>query len=271
MEHFEVDGAVIEYLVQGNGEPVLLIPMSLIADGLGVPLLAQPELASCYQLIHYHRRGYMGSTLGPEPLTVGRQAKDAAALLRHLDVKTAHIVGDSYGGNIALQLAVDAPEMVHSLALLEPSIIIPRRRAILLQKLLSFLPTLRPGFKRRLVAFLLHRAIGSSWRTVLELAVPGATKQAVADLDTFIKELPYVPEWKLEPQQVAMLCQPVLSVLGVRSLQLMIDARKLLHIWFPQTEDFEAQSTHLLQMEDPQGVAHGLVEFFTRHPIDSMG
>ena len=34
MQHFEVDGAVIEYQVQGNGEPVLLIPPSLVIDGL---------------------------------------------------------------------------------------------------------------------------------------------------------------------------------------------------------------------------------------------
>ncbi len=72
MERLEVDGALIEYEVHGNGEPVLLIPLSIIIDGLGCPLLAEPELASRYRLIHYHRRGYMGSTLGSEPLTVTR-------------------------------------------------------------------------------------------------------------------------------------------------------------------------------------------------------
>jgi hypothetical protein len=39
---------MIEYQVEGDGEPVLLIPPSLIIDGLGHPLLAEPELAFHY-------------------------------------------------------------------------------------------------------------------------------------------------------------------------------------------------------------------------------
>src|SRR5512135_1487030 len=118
MEHLKIDDAMIEYQVQGHGEPVLLIHPSLIADGLDRPLLAQPELASRYQFIHYHRRGWMGSTLGPEPLTIACLASDAVMLLRYLGVSTAHVVGHSIGGLIALQLALDAPKLVYSLALL---------------------------------------------------------------------------------------------------------------------------------------------------------
>lgn len=120
MEQLEVNGAVMKYEVHGVGEPVLLIHLSVLADGLVTPLLAQPELASRYQLIHYYRRGYLGSSLGSQPLTAAVEAGDAAALLRHLGVKTAHVVGHSFGGSITLQLAVDAPDLVHSLALLEP-------------------------------------------------------------------------------------------------------------------------------------------------------
>ena len=38
MEHLEIDGAVIEYEVHGEGEPVLLSPVSVIGDGLGRPV-----------------------------------------------------------------------------------------------------------------------------------------------------------------------------------------------------------------------------------------
>src|SRR5512143_254916 len=102
MERVQVDGAMIEYEVRGSGEPVLLIHLSVLADGLARPLFAEPELTSRYQLIHYHRRGYMGSTRGTEPLTIARQASDAAALLRHLGVRSAHVVGHSFVGTIAL-------------------------------------------------------------------------------------------------------------------------------------------------------------------------
>jgi pimeloyl-ACP methyl ester carboxylesterase len=53
---------------------------------------------------------------------IARQAQDAACLLRELGAQRAHVVGHSYGGVLALQLAVDAPDLVHSLALLEPAL-----------------------------------------------------------------------------------------------------------------------------------------------------
>ena len=84
--------------------------------------MREPALAR-YRLIRYHRRGYAGSSK-PEPgasVSIGKQAADAVALLRHLRIERAHIVGHSYGGVIALQLALDAPQVVHSLTLLEPA------------------------------------------------------------------------------------------------------------------------------------------------------
>src|SRR5512139_2786405 len=109
MERLQVSGTAIEYQVQGNGEPVLLISGGLVIDGLARPLFAEPELASHYQLIHYRRRGYAGSSLPSQPQTIAEQAGDAATVLGHLEVKAAHVVGHSVSALIALQLALDAP------------------------------------------------------------------------------------------------------------------------------------------------------------------
>ena len=65
MERVKVNGAELEYEVHGAGEPVLLIDM-LIADCF-VPLLKEPSLAGRYQLIRYHKRGWVGSTHTPRP------------------------------------------------------------------------------------------------------------------------------------------------------------------------------------------------------------
>lgn len=268
MEYLHIDGIVIEYLVQGSGEPVLLIPPSVTADGLGRPLLARPELASRYQLIHYHRRGYMGSTLGSVPLTAVRQAADAAALLRHLEVETAHIAGHSFGGLIALQLAVYAPELVHSLALLEPALqMVSGGQANLEGRFLPMVNAYRSGNKRAAVETFCDAVFGPDWQSIVEQAVPGAVEQAVRDMDTFIQELPAIKDWQFGPEQAAAIRQPVLSVLGIHSSQFMKQGRALLHSWFPQMEDCDIPATHLLQMQDPEGVAHGLAEFFSRHAM----
>ncbi len=269
MEYLEVDSAVIEYQVQGKGEPVLLIPLSIVGDGLGRPLLAQPELASRYQLIHYHRRGYLGSTLGTAPLTGPRQAADAAALLRHLGVKTAHVAGHSFGALIALQLAHDSPELVHSLALLEPPLrMVPSAKASFERVNLPMITAYRAGEKRKAVELFSDGVFGPNWQTFVEQSVPEGVEQAVRDLDTFVQEQAAFQEWQFGPKEASAMTQPVLSVLGAAvSNPFMQEGRALLHRWFPQTEDCDVPTTHLLQMQDPKGVAHALAAFFARHPM----
>ena len=121
MDSVKVNGVELEFEVRGSGEPVLLIDM-LIADCF-VPLLTEPSLAGRYQLIRYHKRGWVGSTHTPPPVSIGDHAADAAALLDHLGVRRAHIAGHSTGASIAAQLALDYAEKVHTLTLLEPTLV----------------------------------------------------------------------------------------------------------------------------------------------------
>ena len=105
----------------------MLLISPVIADGF-LPLLAEPALADRYQLIRYHKRGWVGSTHTPPPVSIADHAADAAALLDHLGLRRAHIAGHSSGAAVAAQLALDHPEYVHTLMLLEPSLIsVPSR------------------------------------------------------------------------------------------------------------------------------------------------
>ena len=127
MQQLEVPGAVIEYVTEGSGPPVLLTHGALVADAVIVPLAGQPALTSSYQLIGYRRRGYAanGNAGITDGTTLADYAADAAALLRHLGVDKAHVVGHSSGALISLQLAHDHPDLVASLALLEPPLADP--------------------------------------------------------------------------------------------------------------------------------------------------
>jgi pimeloyl-ACP methyl ester carboxylesterase len=123
LERASLDGAELEYQLSGTGEPVIFIHGAFIAD-IFHPLLAEPSLADRYRLILYHRRGYAGSSRASGPVSVAQQAADCRALLRHLGVERAHVVGHSYGGDVALQLALESPGVVHSLVLLEPGLMV---------------------------------------------------------------------------------------------------------------------------------------------------
>ena len=126
MDIAKVNGVELEYEVVGSGEPVLFIS-PVLADGF-LPLLSEPALADRYQLIRYqliryHKRGLVGSTHTPPPVSVATHAADAAAILDHLGVPRAHVAGHSSGAAVAAQLAIDSPKTVRTLILLELSLL----------------------------------------------------------------------------------------------------------------------------------------------------
>src|SRR5688572_18263577 len=114
MERTKLNGVTLEYEVKGSGEPVLLISTGPIADSF-LPLFSEKALVERYRLIRYRQRGLDRSANGPAPVSFAGHAADAAALLGHLDVRRAHLAGHSTGAAIALQLAVDRPDLVHTL------------------------------------------------------------------------------------------------------------------------------------------------------------
>jgi len=99
-QQLNVDGAVLEYELVGAGDPVVLIHGALLAEAFA-PLCAEPALTAHSQLVRYHRRGYAGSSRMVAPFSIAQQAADCVAVLRHLGIERAHVVGHSSGGTIA--------------------------------------------------------------------------------------------------------------------------------------------------------------------------
>ena len=218
MDRAKVNGVELEYEVRGAGEPVLLIDM-LIADCF-VPLLPEPALADRYQLIRYHKRGWVGSTHTPPPVSIADHAADAAALLDHLGVRRAHIAGHSTGASIGAQLALDRPEKVHTLTLLEPTLVSLPLGDAFLKSAAPVFEAYGSGDHSGAFAMFVAAASGLDWercRALLEKRIPGVVAQSVKDADTFFGvELPAVAEWTFGPEQAAAIRRPVLSVIGAR-------------------------------------------------------
>jgi pimeloyl-ACP methyl ester carboxylesterase len=106
----ETNGARIYYEVEGSGEPVVLIHAGVanlrMWDG------QVPALRDGYRVIRYDTRGY-GRT-ETDPVEFSNRA-DIAALLDHLGEESAHVVGLSRGGIIALDYTIERPDRVRSL------------------------------------------------------------------------------------------------------------------------------------------------------------
>ncbi len=262
------DGGELEYETQGDGEPVLLIHGSHFA-GSFLPLMAEATLAN-YQLIRYHRRGFAGSTPHGESFNIEQQAADALAVLRHLRIPQAHIVGHSYGGTTALQLALDALEVVGSLVLLEPALfMVPSAEIFAEEHVAPAVERYQSGNPVAAVD-IFGRAIGGpGWRAQVARMVPGGPEQAEADARTFFEiEVPALATWQFDPSKAALTSKPILFVLGSESAPMFQEALELVHEWFPQTKDHIVPgANHLLQMQAPGSVAKGISDFLARHPF----
>ena len=270
MNQAKVNGVELEYDVTGSGQPVLLIS-PVVTDGF-LPLVSEAALSDCYRLITYRKRGWAGSTHTPPPVSIADHAADAAALLDHLGVHRAHIAGHSSGAAVALQLALDRPGMVHTLALLELSLLSVPAAAGFLQKAGPAFEAYAAGQPDAAVAAFLSAASGLEWdacRAVLDQHVPGAIQQAIADADTmFGIELPALGAWTFGPEQGALVEQPVLSILGSDTEPLWVEVATRLRSWLPRVEEATIEGVgHFLHMQGPAPVARALAAFLGRHPL----
>jgi pimeloyl-ACP methyl ester carboxylesterase len=121
MGRIRIGGLLLHCEEHGSGRALL----GIHGTGSSAVLWARaaPELARRGRLILYDRRGCGRSERPAEYRTTGvaEHADDAAALLHALDAVPAVVLGRSYGGEVALDLARRRPGMVDALVLLEPS------------------------------------------------------------------------------------------------------------------------------------------------------
>src|SRR5512132_2937923 len=113
MERAAVDGLELEYELRGSGEPVVLIHWGVSALW-AEPLMNEPSLSERYRLLSYHRAGFAGSSAIDGPVTMADHARHCRLLMRELGIKRAHVVGHSSSVAVALQLALDAPNVVRT-------------------------------------------------------------------------------------------------------------------------------------------------------------
>jgi pimeloyl-ACP methyl ester carboxylesterase len=106
----------------GAGEPLVLVHGSWGEHATWQ--LTVPDLAGSMRVITYDRRGHGQSPAAPAgPLARRRHEDELAALVESAAGGRAHVAGNSYGGSIALGLAVRRPELFRSVSAHEPPLV----------------------------------------------------------------------------------------------------------------------------------------------------
>jgi pimeloyl-ACP methyl ester carboxylesterase len=236
-------------------------------------VLTEPALVDQYRLVDYHRRGYGSSECPHMPVSIEQQSADCLAIVRQLGIERAHFVGQSYGGAIILQVALDAPEAVHTLALLEPALPAVMFNSAEFGALSAQVgPLYESGDRAAAVEAFGQGICGADYHAVFERNLPpGWFERWVTDLDTvMLSDMPALQPWSFTGEDAARITQPVLNLRGANTVSFMREVHETVQAWLPQAEsDVLQDATHAMTQTNPRGAAERLAHFFASHKLQA--
>jgi pimeloyl-ACP methyl ester carboxylesterase len=268
----------VSTLTMGHGPDVLLL------HGLGGTRASLFETAAALSTryrVHAPDLPGFGSSSKPAraPYNARWYADTMLGLMDELDISRAHVVGNSMGGRIALEMALVAPERIRALALLCPAVAWIKRGFHPLVRLLRPEFGLLPhGFSRRAVAaqfwsmFYDRDVIDpevadlmvDEFRRIYHSA--GARLAFLASARNIYLEAPY-GRHGFYPR-LAELSRPAMFVWGTHDRLIPAAFSRHVRKWLPGAEQVTIRNCgHVPQVEQPEETNELLMDFFARHEL----
>jgi pimeloyl-ACP methyl ester carboxylesterase len=138
-----VNSLSMYYEIHGEGRPLVMLHGAYMTIDMFGGVL--PGLATTRQVIAAEQQGHGHTADVDRPITYEQMADDTAALLAHLGVGRADVLGYSMGGGIALQLAIRHPAVVRRLVVASASYTSDGMHSVALEAFPSITPELFAG------------------------------------------------------------------------------------------------------------------------------
>ena len=124
----DINGVTVHYKKMGQGEPVFILLHGFGASTYSWQKVMEP-LSKIGRVIAYDRTGFgltsrplTGDWTGTNPYSVQGNVEILDDLMNQLDVEKAVLVGNSAGGGVAAEYAIEHPDRVQGLVLVDPAI-----------------------------------------------------------------------------------------------------------------------------------------------------
>ena len=255
--HVELDGVEVDYEVDGTGDQVAVLHARPFVSWYS-PLVAR---MTSYSVLRYRRT----PPSNRPRFGIDDDAELCARLLGHVGFESAHLVGHSYGGLVALALACRDDVRPRSIALLEPAssgLLSPEEAAAGLAPLMDASRSQGPELAMDLF---LRAVCGGEYREILDRLVPEAVPDAMAHAEQFFRvELEAVANWSFGPDVAGRIDVPVLNAVGAESAPRFVHGAALIESWLPQSVRYELPGTgHLMMAQNPTAMAERLERFWS--------
>lgn len=249
-----------------SGEPLVLVHGSW--DDHHMWDLIVPILSKSFQVLTYDRRGHSQSERPSTQDSIADDVSDLAALIEEEGFAPAHISGQSFGGSIALHLAVQRPDLFRTLHVHSPPLIglladNPEEQP-LYQELNQYLNSVEKLLAAGDWEAGTRQFVGSpdAWAEM-----PEHIKQTmIANAPTFLKELHDPDAFSFDLEQLRSFSQPVLLTVSGDDMPFGQPVIEKLANALPHAERKHfADANHDAQVSQPGAYAQTLREFIKRN------
>ena len=268
MPTVELNGAHLYYEEHGKGFPVLF------AHGAGGNHLSWwqqiPEFSRKYRCITFDHRGW-GLSIDSDGEGPASFIGDLRALLDHLNIESAFLVGQSMGGLSCLSIALSQPERVRGLVM--SNTFAGMRREVWLASADSVREEVRAVWDRRR-ADGIKRALGREfsirhrdraflYKQIRVLNEEGPNKVEQNDRVLRFRALERLPESSASAEALAAMKTPVLFVGGEHDEVMPVSLMEIARAMIPGAKMIVAPGAgHSVYFEQPEVFNHVVLEFF---------
>lgn len=214
----DVGDVELEYWERGprDASAVVLVHAGVFGEWFR-PMFDEPALDG-FRLVRVHRAGYGASSRPSAHLTLADHARQCCRLLRELGIRRAHWIGHSSSGCIGLQAALDEPDLIASLVLLEPAPkpAGPSSEDLGREVVGAAMAAAGVGDFARATDIFMRGVDGPGYRDVVAAALgESAFDRIERDASySFTDEIRAALEWNLDSEQASRITVPTLLVTG---------------------------------------------------------
>jgi pimeloyl-ACP methyl ester carboxylesterase len=263
----EVGSARLAVWDEGSG-PVVVCLHAGVADSRAWQDILPALVESGMRVIRYDRRGFGSTTAEPEAFS---HVEDLWAVLDHLGVQSAVLVGNSQGGRIALDATLDRPDRVDGLVLVASAITgAPRLDPERFDPILTDLDQRLDRAEEAGQLDLVNELEANLWLDGPLMPtgrVTGAARELFLDMNRRALDMAEVgdPQWGDSAwDRLDDIATPTLFITGEQDVAqsnetLAVAARRV-----PKASHIEiADSAHLPMLDAPDILTHLLLEFLS--------
>jgi len=256
-----LNGVCLHYEEHGSGTPLLLLHG--LAGSCADWSFQVPAFAPFYRVVTPSLRGFGYSEKPRGRYSIEQHASDAFALLDALGIARCHVLGHSMGGAITFEMALERPERVASLVVLnsQPSFEVDslRKRVMLLWRLILPRVLGMPRMARLMAERYFPRPDQAEMRAHM------IERHSMNDARAYVANLRALAGWSVV-DRLGEIRAPVLRVTADQDFTAVEEKRRYLSRLADARMEVIPDSQHITHLDQPEAFNRIVLEFLARQP-----